>query len=298
MRVLHLDFGRQMRGGQYQALYLVEGLSARGHACTLLAREDGALYAEAHRGGLDVRPFRLVEVHRHLREADIVHVHDARGHTFAAIARARPLVVSRRVAFPVGRNPASRWKYAQAVLYLAVSRFVAGRLREAGVPEEKIRVVYDGVPLREPPGRRTRILAPATGDPLKGSALAREAAAAAGVELHFSADLARDLEDAAMLVYITHEEGLGSAVLLALAGGVPVVASRIGGLPEIVEDGRTGLLAGNDAASIAAAIRGLLGDPAAAAAMGARGREAVAAAFTRDHMVEATLAAYREVLSR
>ncbi len=298
MRVLHLDFGRDMRGGQYQALYLFEGLAARGHDCALLAREDGTLYAETRRRGFRVEPFRLAEVHRSMREADIVHVHDARGHTFAAIARARPLVVSRRVAFAVGRDPASRWKYSQAVRYLAVSRFVAGRLREAGVPNEKIRVVYDGVPLREPPAGRTLVVAPATEDPQKGSALAREAAALAGVDIHFSSDLGRDLHDAAMLVYITHEEGLGSAALLALASAVPVVASRIGGLPEVVDDGRTGLLVSNDAASIAAAIRRLLDDPVAAAAMGARGREGVAGAFTIDHMVEATLASYEEVLPR
>ncbi len=57
-----------------------------------------------------------------------------------------------------------------------------------------------------------------------------------------------------MFVYITRSEGLGSAILLAMSAGVPVVASNIGGIPEIVVDGESGLLVENDAAQIAAAI--------------------------------------------
>ena len=47
-----------------------------------------------------------------------------------------------------------------------------------------------------------------------------------------------------MFVYITESEGLGSAVLLAMAAGTPVIASRVGGLPEAIEDGVNGLLTG------------------------------------------------------
>ena len=61
----------------------------------------------------------------------------------------------------------------------------------------------------------------------------------------------------ALFLYITHSEGLGSAVLLAMAAGVPVIASNVGGLPEIVEHERTGLLTENTAQAIANAIRRL-----------------------------------------
>ena len=57
-----------------------------------------------------------------------------------------------------------------------------------------------------------------------------------------SQHLEADLRDAAMLVYLTASEGLGSGALLAMSAGVPVIASRVGGLPEIVRHRETGLL--------------------------------------------------------
>ena len=79
--------------------------------------------------------------------ADLVHVHDARSHSTAALFARTPVVVARRVAFPVKAGWLSRWKYRRAAHFIAVSRFVAGRLRDAGVPDSKISVVHDGVPL-------------------------------------------------------------------------------------------------------------------------------------------------------
>jgi glycosyltransferase involved in cell wall biosynthesis len=117
------------------------------------------------------------------------------------------------------------------------------------------------------------------------------------VELKLSTALERDLPSAAVFVYITHREGLGSAVLLAMSAGVPVVASRTGGLPEIVCHGETGLLVENRAEAIAAAIRTLLDDPARALRMGAAARRAVVERFTVEAMVRRTMEVYRQVLS-
>ncbi|MBI4877790.1 MAG: glycosyltransferase family 4 protein [Acidobacteria bacterium] len=287
MRVLHLDLGREMRGGQWQTLRLVRGLREQGHEAVLLARFDGS--------------FRLSRLPAQRRGCDIVHTHDARGHTLAALLPGGPpLVVARRVAFPVRQGPASRWKYARAAHFVAVSEFVRARLREAGVNDERISVVCDGVEVPDeiaPPGDPPRILALANADPGKGGALVREAARRAGVTVHFTRDLERDIRGAAMLLYLTDEEGLGSAALVALASAVPVVASRVGGLPEAVEDGVTGILVENAADSVAAAIRRLVEAPGEARGMGLAGRERVAARFTTAIMVEKTLAVYRKVLS-
>lgn len=168
----------------------------------------------------------------------------------------------------------------------------------AGVGEEKIRVVYDAAP-EMPLATGGRVLAPATDDPKKGSALAREAARLAGVKLEFSSDLVKDLPEARLLVYISHEEGLGSAALLAQAAGVPVLASRVGGLQEVVEHGVTGALVANDAEAIAEAMRSLLGRDAGALAemrLAAHGRWEER--FTVARMVEGTLAAYGEVVGK
>ena len=300
MRILHLDSGREMRGGQWQVLRLLRGLAAAGMESSLLAREGAPLLEAARKEGFNASPWGLLRLARMARQFDLVHAHDARTHTAAAMVgfaadkkRSSALLVARRVAFPVR----SRWKYRMARRYIAVSEFVKGVLVEGGVAAERIAVVYDGVPLLEP-ARGTRILAPAnSGDPAKGAALAAEAARIAGVELAVSNHLERDLAGAGMFVYTTLSEGLGSAALLAMAAGVPVIASKVGGLPEIVRHGETGLLVANDAGAIAAAIRQLAGDRGLAERMGAAGRKRVMENFTVEQMVSRTMEVYRQVLA-
>ena len=283
MRVVHIDCGREMRGGQWQVLRLIEGLSALGVESALLAPKGSPLAARA-RALCEVRAPHLLNV---ARRYDIVHAHDARAHTLAALAARGPLIVARRVAFP----PRSRWKYGRATRYIAVSEFVKRVLVRSGVPEDKISVVYDGVPLLPPTEGGTLVVAPAyRDDPQKGLALA-------GVPVHYSADLEADLPRAAMFVYLTHSEGLGSGALLAMSAGVPVVASRTGGLPEIVRHMETGLLVDNTAESAAAAIALLRADPDLARRLGAAARRAVQASFSTEAMVRRTLEVYRQVLS-
>jgi hypothetical protein len=293
MRILHLDAGKEMRGGQWQALRLMEGLTAAGVESTLLARRGGPLFEAARQRGWRVEPLGVTRAMLLARRHDLMHAHDARGHTLGAIAGSGRLVVARRVAFPV-RSP---WKYRRARRYLAVSEFVKSVLVAGGVPEEKIAVVYDGVPLLEP-ARGWSVLAPANADdPRKGAPLAVEAARLAGAELRLSTDLERDLRQAAVLVYITHSEGLGSGALLAMSAGVPVVASNVGGLPEIIRHGENGLLVDNTPPAIAAAIRQLLDNPAFARRIGDAARRTVVERFTVDHMVRRTMEIYRQVLS-
>jgi hypothetical protein len=225
-----------------------------------------------------------------------LHAHDARSHTLAAVlAGACPFVVSRRVAFPVREGPLSRWKYQRARRYLAVSEFVKQTLAESGILPERISVVYDGV---EAPGalakveRRPLAVAPGTADPQKGSSLAAAACRAAGVELLFSTNLERDLGPAAVFLYLSYSEGLGSALLLAMAAGPPVIASRVGGIPEVVEHGCTGLLVENNIQAVSQAVRDVVGDPAAAARRAAAARERVTRHFSVKQMVARTEAAY------
>jgi len=89
------------------------------------------------------------------------------------------------------------------------------------------------------------------------------------------------------------EEGLGLSVLEAQAQGVPVVASRVGGLRDIIEDGVTGrLVAPRDAAALADAIEGLLDDAATAQEMREEGQHRMRARFSAENMAEATAALY------
>jgi glycosyltransferase involved in cell wall biosynthesis len=282
VRIVHADTGREMRGGQWQALLLAQSLRDRGHQCIVNARAGSPLAdrvrAEGFPPALDAVP-------------DIVHAHDARAHSQAALWKRAPLVVARRVAFPIGAGLASRWKYRRADRFIAVSNHVADVLAEAGVDSSRIRVVYDGVPPLPSAPATDRIVAPATSDPRKGADLAR----ATGLDIHFSSDLAHDIPGASVFLYLTREEGLGSAVLLAMSAGVPVVASRVGGLPELVAHHETGLLTANDPAEIIGNVQSLLADPQLAAQLAAAARARYHAEFTVDRMVDRTLAVYREL---
>jgi glycosyltransferase involved in cell wall biosynthesis len=107
------------------------------------------------------------------------------------------------------------------------------------------------------------------------------------------------LRAADLFVMSSHLEGLCTSILDAMLAGVPVVATRTGGIPEIVEHGRNGLLAPpRDPGALAAQIRALLGDPDLAAALATEGRATVMRRFTNDSMVDGTLAAYRDILGK
>ena len=293
MRVLHLDSGSQMRGGQWQVLRLVEGLAAAGVESTLLAPRGAPLFEAARRRQWCVESLSLARILALARRHALIHAHDARSHTLALAAPRTPLLVSRRVAFPIR----FRWKYRRARFFIAVSEFVKSVLRGAGVPEEKIAVVYDGVPLLEA-SRGDAVLALANAsDSQKGASLAAEASQLAAVPLEFTADLENDLARAALFVYITHSEGLGSAALLAMSAAVPVIASKIGGLPEIIRHGENGLLVDNSVPAIAAAIRSLVDRPDFAARLAQAARRTVEEKFTAGLMVRRTMEVYRQVLA-
>ena len=86
------------------------------------------------------------------------------------------------------------------------------------------------------------------------------------------------------------------AILEAMAAGLPVIATRVGGIPELVADGETGLLVPpDDASQLAAAIERLAADPELRARQGAGGAARVAAEFSVDRAVRSTIALYGEL---
>ncbi len=289
-----------MRGGQYQVLLLLKGLRHSGHEQILLARRNAPLWSAAVSAGFPVHAAEAKELWRRSKEVTIVHAHDARAHTVAAVASRRVFVVSRRVAFPVRRTMASAWKYGRATRFLAVSQFVANELRAAGIPSEKIDVVYDGVEsigtaAQWNPQKPAVTLASA--DPQKGRELVEQAAVEAGIPVLFSDDLTRDLERASMFVYITRSEGLGSAALLAMNRGVPVIASRVGGLTEVFADGISGIFVQNNTREIACAMRRVIEDPILARSLAEHGRMRISECFTQQHMIRATIASYERAFA-
>jgi glycosyltransferase involved in cell wall biosynthesis len=93
-------------------------------------------------------------------------------------------------------------------------------------------------------------------------------------------------------------EGLGLVFLEAMATGIPVLATRVSAVPEVVVDGETGLLVPPaDVEALAAGMIRLAADPALRVRLAAAGRARVAASFGIDRMIDETLAVYSEVLS-
>lgn len=100
-----------------------------------------------------------------------------------------------------------------------------------------------------------------------------------------------------VLVVPSINEGMGRVLLEAGAAGVPVVASRVGGIPDVVDDGETGLLTPpRDAAAVAAAVRELLEAPERRRLMGMTARAKVVPHYSLESMVARLEALYEELI--
>jgi len=109
----------------------------------------------------------------------------------------------------------------------------------------------------------------------------------------FRQDVPACLAAADIVALPSLQEGLGVAALEAMAAGCPLVASRVGGLAEVVVHEETGLLAPpGDPAALATALARLASDPVLRARLGAAGRARVRAHYTAARMAEGTLACY------
>ncbi len=108
-------------------------------------------------------------------------------------------------------------------------------------------------------------------------------------------DMMRGLD---LFVLPSLREGISNTILEAMASGLPVVATRVGGNPELVEEGRTGMLVPPaDPVAMAEAIRTYLADPEKRIRHGQAGRKRAEARFSMEAMVNGYLAVYDAVLN-
>lgn len=166
---LLVDLETEWRGGQNQMLLTLKGLHAQGHAAQLVAAEGSILSERAQAVGVKVHKVSrgLLRIPATLKifdltkmgRFDLVHVNEAHALTAAWLARAHhhlPLVVSRRVGYPIGKSRIAQARYKAAARIIAISHWVARQLADAGVPRDKMEVVYEGVEIPPLPTAETR----------------------------------------------------------------------------------------------------------------------------------------------
>lgn len=274
-----------------------------------------------------LRDLRAVRALRRL-PADVVHAHGLRAGALAAVAGRRPLVVTwHNAQLGGGRLGAAleRLVARRADVTLAASADLAERARRLGAPDVRLAPVAAPRlgPACDDPGRDLALGSPlvlAVGrlHPQKGYDVLVEAlphlgdavVAVAGdgplaAELHARAPQVRwlgarddvaDLYAAADVVVLpSHWEARSLTAQEALRAGRPLVATSVGGLPELVGDGAL-LVPPGDPAALGAAVRSLLDDPAAAADLAARGRAVAASWPDEDDTAEQVAAVYAELL--
>jgi len=267
---------------------------------------------------------------------DVVHAHDARAHAVSLIALAgdaTPLVVTRRVTFPL---KSVRVKYGLRVTrFIAISNAVKNAMVRSGVDAQRIDVVHSGVPRPSAPSPRDwrkelgwpreMIVAGVVGamtaekgiDSLRhvGSRLTDEAVARTRVVLlggttrgamklgplrghqaGFVTEVHNAMAGLDLLWHPASEEGLGTVLIDALALRVPPIAFDVGGISEIIESGKNGLLVPlGDHAAFAFAHESLLQEPTRARLASDGPRRADV--FSVDAMTEGVERVYEHILT-
>jgi glycosyltransferase involved in cell wall biosynthesis len=350
LRVLHVDAGREWRGGERQLLLLAQGLRDRGAEPFVAARRDSPLLhrckaagfataAVQMRSDLDLLAIRRLRRLITTWRPHLVHAHDARSHALALSAlvgrrRGIPLVVTRRAAV----RPRGVVRHGPRIArFIAISEAVRRALISGGIAAERIQLVYPGVAAQAPPhardwraecgwpegavvaglvgaitraresaefSRLVRSLATAHASGLALVVLGGPSAGRAGesgvplFRAGFVHDVPHALAGLDLLLHPGGGDGLGTAVIEGMALGVPTVAFATGGMEEVIEQERNGLLvAPGDHAGFAAAVARLVRDEPLRRALGAAG-PARARRFDPGHMVDAVLGVYRDLIER
>jgi len=279
----------------------------------------------------------------------LVHFHDAHslatGSYAASWAKVPMRIISRRVDFPLNKNPLSQRKYRKDVdSIIAVSEGVKAVLVEGGIPSGSIEVVPDGVDfspfeVKKRSDYLRRELSFAPDDYLVGivahladhkghkylieaTRILKERAPKIKViivgegplmmdltqqakEIHvedmvfflgFREDVPQILASLDLFVLSSYLEGMGSSIMDAMAHRLPVVATRVGGIPEVVIDGRTGVLVPpKKPSALAEAILNFYNDRSMAEQFGQKGYEIVHRKFSAESMAAKIMVIYERL---
>lgn len=363
MKVLHLSSERTWRGGEQQIAYLIAELNKKGIENLVACRKNSAFnrYCKAHNIDHISLPFKgqwdwfsALELRNFSRymQVDIIHMHSSHSHALAVLSallgNRTPLILSRRVDFPVHKNILSSFKYNYPLIKKIIC--VSDAIRQIMQPSVKnaarLVTVYDGIDLKKFQGHpRRNFLKQQYKISEQTTIIANISAIAPHKDYFTFVDTAEILlkkrQDVCFFIigdgperdqinqyiraknlngkiimtgFLTNipmlfpeidiflmtskTEGLGTTLLDAFAAGVPVVATTAGGIPEIVTDNQSGLLAPvRNPDKLADNIEKLINNPALRTSIIQNAKERVID-FSKEKMADKTLDVYKNVLKK
>ncbi len=351
-----VDTERVWRGGQEQLLTLLQGLLKRGHKIYLVCQPNTLLEERARQSNIQIfsiaipseigfTPFlRLLAALLRTRP-DILAFNTPKpillGTLVSRLTSVNARIIFRRVNFPLRKNFFTHLKYTWGInCIIAISESIRSQLLACGVPNSKIKTIYEGMDLSLYPkrnygkkcykGKPVTIGTTAHLSKEKGFQYLIEAASLIrdvrgkmrfiivgdgdcmqdlkklvqqrGLEecfqfTGFQNEPIKYLESFDIFALPSLSEGLSSAILTAMATSLPVIATDVGGIPELVQHGANGLLVPPaDAISLAQAIQQLAEDPDECIRMGERGRHQIEEKFTLERKIQETEQLCRSLL--
>jgi glycosyltransferase involved in cell wall biosynthesis len=307
MKILHVSTEATWRGGEKQLFLLHSQLISEGIESKLISKRGSVLSDYCRKHHLPYEDitinsaYDLLAAERIKRIAsqqgfDLLHIHTSKGHTLATLATIMglsiPIVLSRRVDFPVKNNLFSHFKYnLKSIKKIICVSDEIKRITSPSIKDQsRLCTVHSGVDIRKfeniktenflrkrygitqntkligntsaladhkdyytfiDTATRVHDTIPDThffiiGDgPLRASLEAYSKAVGAEHFITFTGfleDVEKALFSLDLFLFTSKTEGLGTSVLDAMAAGVPIVSTRAGGIPEMIEHSKNGLL--------------------------------------------------------
>jgi glycosyltransferase involved in cell wall biosynthesis len=353
LRILHIDTGKEWRGGQRQAFFLHEGLINHGYESRMVCHSDGELvkkvdnpYPLNFKSEVDpVYIFKLLKIIKEYKP-DIIHSHDSHSLTpciFASkLNSSFHLVHTRRVDFPLKKKFFNKYK-SKKVKLVAISQAVRDIISESGISKDKIELVYSGSEqfkkidkatiekfksLYNPDNKkvigivanisdhkdyptllksfeelykvRQDMLLLIVGDgPLFDEIKNLASTFKSKDSIVFTGFISEIPEMLSMMDIFTmtsKTEGLCTSIIDAMNMSLPTVATRAGGIPELVKDGETGFLCDvGDYKALADAYSKLLENDELRQKMATTAKER-AYNFSKERMVESYIELYKRLI--
>lgn len=359
--VLQLSSEKSWRGGEQQIAYLIQELSKKKVNNIVACRKDSAFedycqrqnlkfFSLPFKGSTDISTVLGIRKICKQEKVDLVHMHSAKSHSLAVMSHLTgnkiPLVLSRRVDFPVRDNFLTKWKYNHPAIrkIICVSEAIEKMVRSSIHHPEKCCTIHSGIDI----SRFTKVsgyLRRTYNIPDHAILIGNTSALAAHKDYFTFVRTAqifrtynipsrflmigdgpeketiqkyiieKDLQDYVIMtgfldnvpeilseldifLMTSQTEGLGTSILDAFACKVPVVATRAGGIPEMVIHEKTGLLAEvKDAQQLATHLKRLTEDAFLKRTLVENAYQFLLGNFTKEKMAAQTLEVYRQIIS-